>query len=89
MFSRRSAMAWATANINSPVASAGKITPNTAIRAIEAFQASLSAIRSMAPQCTRHAAWIASTASSVSASAAGLSGRWRSTRANRSVTPPG
>ena len=37
----------------------------------------------------RDAVWIASTASSVSASAAGLSGRWRSTRANRSATPPG
>ena len=35
------------------------------------------------PACT------ASTASSVSASAAALSGRWRSTRAKRSVTPPG
>ena len=36
-----------------------------------------------APACT------ASTASSVSASAADLSGRWRSTRAKRSATPPG
>ena len=38
------------------------------------------------------ASWLprtASTDSSVSACAAGLSGRWRTTRANRSATPPG
>ena len=60
--------------------------------AIVVFAASLSAMSAIAGSL-RHAAprrgWTASTASSVSASAAGLSGRWRSTRANRSVTPPG
>ena len=95
MFSWRSAAAWAAAKMIRPVTSAGNTTPKTPISAIVALAASSRANSSSmpgslrAPDDRRYLAWIASTASSVSASAAGLSGRWRSTRANRSATPPG